>query len=352
MVLAAPPIRKLHVGGRSRRRASFSLRKHPISPSLHRGLSPVGYDFALVNGDELVSYTLQKPRHAPVRFYTHANHLYSIAAITNTAGAVVERYSYNAYGVRTVKNSAGATLAKSAVNQDRGFTGYKLDSETGLYFARARMYSAKLGRFIARDMVRASKTGPDGLQYIGLPRSGENYMVAFGLYNADFVPNQMDPSGNATLTVKKCEVHIFFGHNVGSKPHTWNFKDPGCAVGVFVGCNPGSVNGTNPPGTSFPDPPMHDHNTVYVPPRPNDGSVMDQLNDNTRERNGLNDDPSYDYLAEIERMKAQARAKAPDLCKCCKEVKIIWESVGSIKDIINPFDLPVPSSGSETFSCP
>ena len=101
--------------------------------------------------DELVSYTFQKPRHSPIRYYTHANSLYSIAATTNAAGAVVERYSYNAYGVRTVKNSVGVTLVKSAVNQDRGFTGYKIDNESSLMYARARMYSAKVGRFVSRD---------------------------------------------------------------------------------------------------------------------------------------------------------------------------------------------------------
>ena len=180
MVLAAAPIRKLHVGGRSRRHARFSLRKHPVSPSLHRGLSPVGYDFALANGDELVSYTVQKPRKTQVRYYTHANHLYSVAATTNTSGQVVERYSYNAYGVRTVKNSAGVTLAKSAVNQDRGFTSYKLDSETGLYFARARMYSAKLGRFVSRDLL--------------------GYIDGDSLYSAYFVPNSLDPTGLQIVT--------------------------------------------------------------------------------------------------------------------------------------------------------
>ena len=65
----------------------------------------------------------------------------------------VERWSYNAYGVPTIKNSANATIGKSSVGNDRGFTGYKLDSETGLYFAKIRMYSAKLGRFTRRDPV-------------------------------------------------------------------------------------------------------------------------------------------------------------------------------------------------------
>ena len=156
--------------------------------------------------DELVSYTVAKPRHAPVRYYTHANSLYSIAATANAAGAVVERYSYNAYGVRTVKNSAGATLARSAVNQDRGFTGYKLDAETGLYFARARMYSAKLGRFISRNMYRQligrvfsvnlSKATSVRLlnnTNIGI---GGTYVDGLSSYIASFAMHQMlDPSG-------------------------------------------------------------------------------------------------------------------------------------------------------------
>ena len=105
------------------------------------------------------------------------NHLYSVAAITNTSGQVVERYSYNAYGVRTVKNPANVTIAKSAVNSDRGFTSYKLDGETGLYFARARMYSCKAGRFIGRDT--------------------ETYVDGYNLYSAVFVPMHLDWSGRS-----------------------------------------------------------------------------------------------------------------------------------------------------------
>jgi RHS repeat-associated protein len=97
--------------------------------------------------DELVSYTVKKPRKSPVRYYAHAN---SVAATTNISGSIVERYSYNAYGVRTVKNSVGATLAKSAVYQERGFTGYKLDSETVLYFCRTRYLNSVSGRFLNR----------------------------------------------------------------------------------------------------------------------------------------------------------------------------------------------------------
>jgi RHS repeat-associated protein len=122
--------------------------------------------------------------------------LYSVAATTNVAGAVVERYSYNAYGVRTVKNPAGATLAKSAVNQYRGFTGYKLDAETGLMYARARMYSSKLGRFVSHDPWMESETN--------IPNPGDGYKDGYNLYAAYFVPNGNDPSGMGFWSYLTC----------------------------------------------------------------------------------------------------------------------------------------------------
>lgn len=73
-------------------------------------------------------------------------------------------------------NAAGNTeLAKSAVGYERGFTGYILDGETGLYYARARMYSAGLGRFVSRDPL--------------------GYVDGMSFYAAYFVPNLVDPTG-------------------------------------------------------------------------------------------------------------------------------------------------------------
>ena len=160
MVLAAAPIRKLHVVGSSRRHAGFRRWKSPVSAEMHRGCNRVTYDFA------------------PGR----SNHLYSIAAITDSTGAVRERYRYNAYGVQTVMTSTSIPVLKSRIGQDRGFTGYKLDSETGLYFARARMYSAKLGRFVNRD--------PAG------------YIDGAALYHSYFTPNLVDPTGAQALKVE------------------------------------------------------------------------------------------------------------------------------------------------------
>ena len=55
------------------------------------------------------------------------------------------------------------------------YTGRRLDSETGLYYYRARYYDAQLGRFISRDPI--------------------GYIDGNNLYLAHFVPRDVDPFG-------------------------------------------------------------------------------------------------------------------------------------------------------------
>ena len=61
---------------------------------------------------------------AGTKHYFHQNHLYSVSAMTDGSGAVVERYRYDAYGKRTVTNAAGTPISASTIGQQRGFTGY------------------------------------------------------------------------------------------------------------------------------------------------------------------------------------------------------------------------------------
>jgi|GEM_PF-3758172 len=91
-----------------------------------------------------------------VKTYYHTNNLYSVAALTDAAGAVVERMTYDPYGKVTILAADGTTvLAVSNVGNPWTFTGRRLDGETGLMYYRARMYSVELGRFIGRDPIVA-----------------------------------------------------------------------------------------------------------------------------------------------------------------------------------------------------
>ena len=83
-------------------------------------------------------------------FY-HSNSLGSVAAVTDSTGAVIERYKYDAYGQVTFLSPAFTPLTSSAVYNNVLFTGRYYDTESGTYHYRARNYHPYLGRFLQRD---------------------------------------------------------------------------------------------------------------------------------------------------------------------------------------------------------
>ncbi|MFO0475951.1 MAG: RHS repeat-associated core domain-containing protein [Alphaproteobacteria bacterium] len=77
------------------------------------------------------------------RSYFHVNRQGSTVAMSNDAGVMAEGpYTYDAYGQGPT--SAGVPFK---------YTGRRLDPETGLYYYRARYYSASLGRFLQTDPI-------------------------------------------------------------------------------------------------------------------------------------------------------------------------------------------------------
>ncbi|MBD3222239.1 hypothetical protein GF314_13460, partial [bacterium] len=81
-------------------------------------------------------------------YYYHRNHLYSTTAITDDSGVVVERYTYDAYGKRYVRDDVGVLKTDQSGMHAYGFTGRRLDSESGLMYFRARYFDDQLGRFV------------------------------------------------------------------------------------------------------------------------------------------------------------------------------------------------------------
>lgn len=152
--------------------------------------------------DEVLGYAYAINGGAASRYFIHGNHLYSPATVTNIAGQVVERTTYDSYGRKCITGSTGLALGRSSVGFNRSFTGYVDDQETGLLNARARMYSSGLGRFLGRDPFRRTWTRTGHSHYwrrhsrdpFG-PLSGDGYQDGFNRYSGWFVPGTVDPSG-------------------------------------------------------------------------------------------------------------------------------------------------------------
>jgi len=84
-----------------------------------------------------------------------------------------------------------------------GFTGYIADQETGLYYARSRLFSSSVGRFLSRDMIH-SKNNPS-------PTPGDGYQDGMSLYRAYFAPLGLDPLGTIN-----CWAITFFRELTGN----------------------------------------------------------------------------------------------------------------------------------------
>ena len=85
--------------------------------------------------------------------YFHRNQQFSITAITNSTGAISERYAYTAYGQPTILDASGVTLPTSNFAIRHTYTGREWDATLGLHHFRARWMSPSAGRFISRDSI-------------------------------------------------------------------------------------------------------------------------------------------------------------------------------------------------------
>jgi RHS repeat-associated protein len=82
-----------------------------------------------------------------------SNQQYSITAVSDGGGAIVERYAYSAYGQVTIADASGSLISSSAIANRYTFTGREWDEGLSQYHNRARMYDAVAGRFVSRDPI-------------------------------------------------------------------------------------------------------------------------------------------------------------------------------------------------------
>jgi RHS repeat-associated protein len=118
----------------------------------------------------------------PYYFHTNANG--SVTAITDANGDLVERVSYDGYGMPTFTDCRTdplnpQTVSHSVIGNDLLFHGRRYDKETNLYYYRARYYDPTTGRFLQYD----PKGYYDSMNlYQAFNMNGVNFLDPMGLY--------------------------------------------------------------------------------------------------------------------------------------------------------------------------
>jgi RHS repeat-associated protein len=92
-------------------------------------------------------------------YYVHTDHQGSVIRVTDSVGAVVNSYEYDAYG-RRLTAVAGVEIAY-------GYTGREYDAESGLMFYRARTYDPATGRFLQTDPLGFTAGDANLYRYVG-----------------------------------------------------------------------------------------------------------------------------------------------------------------------------------------
>jgi RHS repeat-associated protein len=98
--------------------------------------------------------------------YYHRNQQYSITAVSDGGGSVVERYAYSAYGQVTIADASGSVISNSAIANRYTYTGREWDEGLSLYHYRARMYDPVGGRFVSLDPIGFSGRQPNLFAYV------------------------------------------------------------------------------------------------------------------------------------------------------------------------------------------
>lgn len=110
-----------------------------------------------------------------------------MTCLTGTNGAVVERYTYDVFGLPQILDANSQTLSVSAYGNRFLFTGREWLAEISLYDYRNRCYSPDLGRFLQTDPIRFEGGDVNIQGYVGNNPIDDIDPFGLTVYPPDFV---------------------------------------------------------------------------------------------------------------------------------------------------------------------
>jgi RHS repeat-associated protein len=102
--------------------------------------------------------------------YYEADGNCSITSLSNTSGVLAQTYTYDSYGNQTASSGSLTNFFR--------YAGREFDTETSLYFNRARYVDPTTGRFLSEDPIRYAGGSVNFYPYAG--NDPVDYIDAFG----------------------------------------------------------------------------------------------------------------------------------------------------------------------------
>ncbi len=128
---------------------------------------------------------------------------YDPTSIVDNSGALVERYRFSAFGLRSIMTPDFSIRTTSDYAWDFAFKGQFLDLDTGYYNYGYRYYSPQIGRWLSRDPINEN----GGLNLYAMSANDPlNQLDYLGFY---FQP----PELVGLLTASQLEVSMFYCGN-------------------------------------------------------------------------------------------------------------------------------------------
>ncbi len=205
----------------------------------------------------LIDEVLSESRSGTTSYYQQ-DALGSVVSLSNPAAALTNTYSYDSFG-----NLAASTGTLANPFQ---YTGREFDTETRLYFLRARYYNADAGRFISQDPINFGgginfysyvRNSPIGLVDIsGLAAGGAPAWVSnlAGLFPGSELQND---SGQGPFEPYSLLIHLpckeveRILRDNGYADSSWGWSGPGSSYWDPIYMSGGSEWRTHGPGHHF-----------------------------------------------------------------------------------------------------
>ncbi|WP_028768313.1 RHS repeat domain-containing protein [Shewanella fidelis] len=84
-------------------------------------------------------------------FYLHKDHQGSTTTVTNSAGSVVQQFTYDPWGKQTAAYTHSLLNGLISPSASKGYTGHETVEHMDIIHMNGRIYDAEIGRFLQAD---------------------------------------------------------------------------------------------------------------------------------------------------------------------------------------------------------